>query len=90
MTEDKIKKGLELKAKISKLTDFLYAVNKDTIGNIGHTGDCKIKIAKHKFSLWSRTNRNEAEISVPYEIVCEIGEIAKREITKLKAEFDAL
>lgn len=89
MKEETIKKALKIKAEISKITDFIYAIDKDTVGTIGHTGKCKIKVTK-KYSLWSMTNSRESEIVVPEEIVLEIGEIAKRERNKLQIEFDNL
>jgi len=90
MTQDKIIKAIELKFQIEQMTNFIYAIDKNTVGTLGHTKDCKIKFKKWGFRLWSRTNNRETEITVPQEFVCEIGEIAKRERDKLQAEFEAL
>lgn len=90
MTEDKITKALDLKFQIQQMTDFIYAIDKNTVGTLGHTKNCKIKFKWWGIRMWSKTNNKETEITVPKEFVCEIGEIAKIERDKLKAEFEAL
>lgn len=90
MTDQQFEKAKELKKEISNITDFLYAVDKCTVGTIGHTKYCEIWFIKGIYSLFSKTNNRTAIITVPKEIVLEIGEIAKRELQNKINELDNL
>ena len=94
MTELQFERAKELRIKISETEKFIYAIDKDTMGTLGHTGKCdfviKQEVKTTRFALISSTNQRSYIFDIPESIALEIGEISKRELEKLKNELSAL
>ena len=90
MNEDQYQKATNLRQRIALMKAFLYAIDRNTVGTLGHTGFMQILCKNKLFKFLSRTNSREYVVDVPKDIVTDIGELVKVNLAKMQKEFDEL